>query len=212
VRTVLGRGTNDTYRKYYRVIIKINYCIIKENKYCKRTLAQGEIIGAKLYIAETLKQPNKYIYSIIILIANGLGSALALGVASLSLSLAFDWRVAFWIGAIIALMGLAARTRLRKTPEFVDYKRRLKIKQAIINTTGYGKAYAGNSIDKKLILAYFVTRLVGPICFYVAYIYSASSPVTPVTPVCCFLHPSDSLARDAQQEKGVSSWGLVAGG
>ncbi len=38
----------------------------------------------------------------------------------------FNWRVAFWIGAGIAMIGVLARTALRETPEFADAKRQIK--------------------------------------------------------------------------------------
>ncbi|WP_069201592.1 MFS transporter [Rickettsia felis] len=55
-----------------------------------------------------------------------LGLTVALGVATLVTSYSFNWRIAFWVGAGIALIGSAARTTLRETPDFVDAKRRIQ--------------------------------------------------------------------------------------
>ena len=38
----------------------------------------------------------------------------------------FSWRIAFFVGAGVALVGSAARTVLRETPTFADAKRRLQ--------------------------------------------------------------------------------------
>ena len=38
----------------------------------------------------------------------------------------FDWRLAFWIGACIAVIGSIARTRLRETPVFLKEQERKK--------------------------------------------------------------------------------------
>jgi len=136
--------------------------------------SMGEIVGAQLYLVETLKQPNQYICSSIVNIHSKLGGLVALVIAYIAVSLAFNWRIAFWIGAIIALVGLVARTKLRETPEFVDYKRRLKIRQELINNTTVIYQDANDIVDRKVVFAYFILHLPLSICFYVAYIYTAS--------------------------------------
>ncbi|WP_052691102.1 hypothetical protein [Rickettsia endosymbiont of Ixodes pacificus] len=50
----------------------------------------------------------------------------SLGIASFSTIEGFNWRYAFGIGALIALVEGVARTKLRETPDFVDTKRRVK--------------------------------------------------------------------------------------
>jgi NhaP-type Na+/H+ or K+/H+ antiporter len=54
------------------------------------------------------------------------GSAAALGIASIITSFELNWHIAFWIGAAIAVVGAVARTALSETPEFGDAKRRVK--------------------------------------------------------------------------------------
>ena len=139
--------------------------------------SMGEKVGAQLYLAETLKSPYKYMYGGMISVASELGGFVALIVASFAISFAFNWRIAFWIGAIIALIGLVARTRLRETPEYVDFKRRLKIKMAMVNKPGlltnFPPGYK-ERLDKKAILAYFLIRFIGPACFYITYIAAGS--------------------------------------
>ncbi|WP_192866907.1 hypothetical protein [Rickettsia endosymbiont of Culicoides newsteadi] len=55
-----------------------------------------------------------------------LGGSFALAIASLVNFQGFSWHNAFWIGAVVALTGIIARTALRETPEFADAKRQLK--------------------------------------------------------------------------------------
>ena len=86
--------------------------------------SMGEILGAQLYIMESLKPPYSYICTSIINIQSKVGGSFALVVAYFATSIAFEWRVAFWIGAVIAIVGIVARTKLRETPEFVDYKKK----------------------------------------------------------------------------------------
>ena len=49
-----------------------------------------------------------------------------LAISWLFTSYGFNWRLAFWFGLIIGLIGTVARTALRETPDFADAKRRLK--------------------------------------------------------------------------------------
>jgi MFS family permease len=87
----------------------------------------GEVIGAHIYLLETLKSPLRYVASGIISTAARVGGFLALGIASLVINSSFGWGYAFFYGAIIAVIGLVVRTRLRETPEFVNYQCRMKI-------------------------------------------------------------------------------------
>jgi MFS family permease len=88
--------------------------------------SMGEVVGAELYITETINPPAQYAIVGSLGVFASLGALGALGIASLVTIHDFNWRVAFWIGAVIALIGSVARTRLRETPEFVDAKRQLK--------------------------------------------------------------------------------------
>jgi MHS family proline/betaine transporter-like MFS transporter len=88
--------------------------------------ALGEIIGADLYLTEITDPPERYPIVSLIGCASSFGGMAALGAASLFIAYALDWRLAFWFGALIALVGGAARTRLKETIEFSDMKRRMK--------------------------------------------------------------------------------------
>lgn len=134
----------------------------------------GEIVGAKLYLIETLKRPYSFMCAVAIGIGSQLGGLFALVIASIALSVHFNWRIAFWIGAVIALVGIFARLKLRETPEFVDFKRRMKIKmemnqqdsEVIKNSPMYKEA-----VDKRVVLAYFFINLIPGAAFYITYVY-----------------------------------------
>ncbi|WP_341789808.1 MFS transporter [Rickettsia endosymbiont of Polydrusus tereticollis] len=119
--------------------------------------SMGEIIGAELYVTETTKPPAQYIYVGIIIIATLFGGMAALVFGIISTSYLLNWRYAFWGGAIIALVGLVARTRLRESTEFVDAKRRIKntLEDFGINTQKLPyKEYIEEKVSKKTSLAY----------------------------------------------------------
>lgn len=119
--------------------------------------SMGEIIGAELYVTETTKPPAQYICVGIIVIASLLGGMTALAFGIISTSYLLNWRYAFWGGAIIALVGFLARTRLRESTEFVDAKRRIKntLEDFGINTEKLPyKEYIEEKVSKKTCLAY----------------------------------------------------------
>ena len=86
----------------------------------------GETIGAELYITEITKPPIQYPDVSLVILSCSLRGMAALAIGCLVTENGFNWRIAFWIGAGIALVGSIARTTLRETPEFVDAKRHLK--------------------------------------------------------------------------------------
>ena len=134
----------------------------------------GEIIGAQLYLTETLKQPHKYLANGIVEIGSRMGGLFALAVASFAISVNLNWRIAFWVGAVIAFVGFFARIRLREAPEFEDFKRRLKIKREISEQNPEiieESLPSQEKTDKKTVLSYFLIRLITPACFYITYIY-----------------------------------------
>jgi MFS family permease len=71
--------------------------------------SMGEVIGAELYVAETIQKPYRYFYVSIIPTLATTGGMLALAVATFVTQYTFNWRYAFWAGAIIALIGTIAK-------------------------------------------------------------------------------------------------------
>ncbi|MBL9028943.1 MAG: MFS transporter [Caedimonas sp.] len=142
--------------------------------------SMGEVVGAGIYLTETIKVPERYFAVSLITLSTALGSAFALGISSLVTLNGLNWRIAFWIGACIALVGAVARTRLRETPEFADMKRRMKrvIKDSYDNGLGEHAELLKSTnpiwkekIDKKTILASFLVQSGWPVFFYFTYMY-----------------------------------------
>lgn len=137
----------------------------------------GESIGAELYTAELIEPPLRYKAVGYIGFAGVVGMVASLIVAQIVLALEINWRVIFWIGAIIALIGSAARVTLRESPEFSDASRRLRnMLEAAEENPDLLKnnpAYTEN-VSAKTSLAYFLVFCGWPFCFYFSYVYCSS--------------------------------------
>ena len=135
----------------------------------------GEIVATELYIIETLKSPYRYVFNGIIRINARFGALLALSIALLAISIGLNWRIAFWIGAIVAVVGLVARIKLRETPEFTDYKRRIAKKLKKNKQNNFKAIVPLSTIqekaNKKTIVAYFFIRMTLPTLFYITAIH-----------------------------------------
>ncbi len=142
--------------------------------------SMGEIIGAQIYVTEITTPPTGYVTVSFVSLASAFGGTAALGVAALTTQHGFNWRIAFWVGACVALVGSVARTRLRETPEFVDMKRKIKIDldtyykkhpqqaKAILQTS---QKMAKDKIPIQTLLSYFFINCGWPLSFYLAYFY-----------------------------------------
>jgi MHS family proline/betaine transporter-like MFS transporter len=142
--------------------------------------SMGEIIGAQIYVTELTTPPTQYPTVALIGIASALGAVVSLGVATLVTSMGFNWRVAFWIGAGIAVIGSVARTRLRETPEFVEAKRFIRSIKDNTSHDGIKKTEeflksANNKfrgqVNKKTAISSFLINLVWPLFFFFVYVY-----------------------------------------
>jgi MFS transporter, MHS family, proline/betaine transporter len=136
--------------------------------------SMGEIIGAEIYLTEMIKPPARYAAVSCMVCGYGIGSFMALGVASIALSFGLGWRIAFCIGALIALIGTVARTALRETPDFINAK--VKAQKIIKELGGDLKKIENNpmlneKVDKKTSITHFFIQCGYPICFYFVYIY-----------------------------------------
>ncbi|WP_417905237.1 MFS transporter [Candidatus Tisiphia endosymbiont of Micropterix aruncella] len=136
--------------------------------------SMGEMTGAALYITETINPPAQYAGVGLMWVCGALGEVAALGIASLVTAYGFNWRAAFWLGAIVALIGSVARTTLRETPEFADAKRQLKRVFVQTNTdTSTLKSHPlwTEKVSKKAAISFFLLLSPGPVCFYFIFIY-----------------------------------------
>jgi hypothetical protein len=71
-----------------------------------------------------------------------------------------SWRVAFYLGTLIAMVGLAARVNLKETPIFC----REKLLQRNITVFNIYK-------NIKVVFYYICIEALSPLCFYIIYIY-----------------------------------------
>jgi MHS family proline/betaine transporter-like MFS transporter len=136
--------------------------------------SMGEAISAELYLTEAIKPPSQYPAVALISVFIAIGMMCALGVSSFVTSSGYNWRYAFWLGTFIAVIGGAARTKLRETPDFADAKRNL---EKISNKAGLNKEKFQKSsiwtekVNKKTALSLFLIQCSWPACFYFAYFY-----------------------------------------
>lgn len=134
----------------------------------------GESVGAELYTAELIDRPLKYKAVGYIGFAGVVGMVASLFVAKIVLSIGISWRIIFWIGAAIALIGSIARVTLRESPEFSCATRKLrnmldaadKNPNSIKNNPSYSE-----KVSKKTSFAYFLVFCGWPFCFYFSYVY-----------------------------------------
>jgi len=145
--------------------------------------SMGEIIGAQIYLMESISRPASYPVVASLNISTALGGLVALGVATLVTSFpGLNWRIAFWIGATIAIVGAIARTRLRETPEFLEMKRK-EIKESIEEMNLTADAILGTDegartnatwkepVRSKTLISFFLIYCGWPLCFYLAFMY-----------------------------------------
>lgn len=140
----------------------------------------GESIGSEIYLSEITRPPIRYPVVGLIGTAGAFGSMASLGAADALIALGLNWRIVFLLGALIAVIGTMARTRLRETAEFADMKRRLQI--AVEETRREGLAQAADllkstshiwkeRVEVKTAFAYFFAFCGWPVCFYISYMY-----------------------------------------
>ena len=140
--------------------------------------SMGEIVGAEIYLTETISRPACFPVVAGIHVADIVGAIAALGVALLVLSYGMNWRLAFWMGAVIAVVGAFARTRLRETPEFLEAKRKWlkkEVQQMNIDTDPIEGAVFNATwkerVNKKTLISYFFISCGMPLGFYLAFFH-----------------------------------------
>lgn len=147
----------------------------------------GEIVGAEVYLTESIDKPLRYPVVSFVAVSSVLGTVAALGVAVMFTSFDMDWRIAFWIGSCIAVVGTLARTRLRETPEFLVMHRRIKKMlaakkqkkvQGLIWTDRslMDETHPSNrSQTKKSTYHFLIIQCIWPVCFYFIYVYCSGT-------------------------------------
>lgn len=87
--------------------------------------ASGEINGAKIFAMEHLGEENQGKVSGLISFAGGAGVLLAMGIGLLLAKYDYTWRLPFFVGSSLVIVGILIRRKVAESPEFA----------AIIKTT-----------------------------------------------------------------------------
>jgi MHS family proline/betaine transporter-like MFS transporter len=140
--------------------------------------SMGEVVGAEIYLTESIKPPARYPAVALITIFCALGGVFALGVVTLLNTMHITWRFAFWFGAGIALIGFIARTALKETRDFADAQRRIKetLKHNAQNTEFLNtNVMWQEKINKKTLISFLFMQCAWPITFYFAFIHCGNT-------------------------------------
>jgi len=141
--------------------------------------SMGERVGAEVYLTELIKPPYVYPAVAFVSVCLTLGGTMALFVANISISQLFNWRAAFWVGAIVAVIGSFARRCLRETPDFANAKQQIANLQKDLDIDLFkekvlDKPWVKEKMSKKSVLSFFFIQLSYPVCFYLIFIHSSN--------------------------------------
>lgn len=130
--------------------------------------SMGERVGATLYLTELLPKHQINAYVALIIVFTYAGGVGALAMSTLITSCSSNWRMAFWIGAIIALIGFTARTSLKETPDFLYAK---KIDNQLDKNLTQGFIWKkAMAIKFKTFISYYLIESIYPLTFYFVFI------------------------------------------
>lgn len=133
----------------------------------------GESTAAELYVAEGISPPVRYYRVAIIGFCGIIGMFTSLLVAKTVLYLGLDWRIIFYIGIIISIVGFVARLNLRESKDYTDTKKLLEKRKydKRLQEDTILKMFDEEQITNILRLAYFCVFCGWPVCFYFSYIH-----------------------------------------
>jgi MFS family permease len=142
----------------------------------------GEIVGAEIYLTEITEPPIRYPIVASTSVFVSFGSFFALFIATLATTCVFNWRIAFWMGACVAVLGTFARTRLRETPDFLGAKKRKTHVTGNASSNGLENQQQLNKashlwkerVSKRTIMALFLLQCGWPVSFSFIYIYCSN--------------------------------------
>jgi MFS family permease len=142
--------------------------------------SMGELLGSEIYLTETIPQkPIQFSIVSIMSICSSLGGFGALCCASLIFSLGLNWRWAFGVGILIALISIKARTKLKESSDKINFQQKLKDKIRINKLTveEIKKLKDDKHISPKVnwlaIISYGFIEVPYVIFFYFCFIYGA---------------------------------------
>ena len=130
--------------------------------------ASAEITGTEIYITESIKPPKQYPLVGSVAFFSTLGSSVALGIACIVTNPRYmatalfenSWRIAFFFGAAIGIIGAVLRNTLKEASEFADKQKLFKEK---ISTT------SKRTPEALPLIASFFIYCGRPACFYFAF-------------------------------------------
>lgn len=133
--------------------------------------ATAEVRGAELYLTESSEPPTQYPLVTLITVFSALGTTAAIGVAAIFTSGISNWRMAFFVGAGVALIGTIARTSLKEAAEFSDKRKALTTLSTDIQWRHLNEGFLKHTSAYAISIAYFLIQCARPPCFYFIYIY-----------------------------------------
>lgn len=179
----------------------------------------GEGMGSRIYVAEITRPPYTHYYVSMLEFFSSMGNMAALGIGGLFLSWnkVYGWRIAFYCGAIIGVMGSLARIQLKESHEIFQSKNRQKKKMKELLTF--------NRVQTWNLFCYLAMECLTPLCFFIAFIFLADvlkgmglSPediivhnlyVTVVDVMCVYAMARASLYYDPMKILKARGWILL---
>lgn len=139
--------------------------------------SMGEVTAAQLFLTEGTPLPARFPVVGIINTAMTFGGLIAITVGALATAYGFNWRIAFWLGAGIAIIGSIARTYLRESVEYADARKRIEgfASKAGVTTSDITKTTFYNQnrkVNLKTAWAYFGIMCASQVFLYLVYFYS----------------------------------------
>jgi len=112
--------------------------------------SMGEVVASEIYLTEYIKKPFVYPAVSLLSISCILGSTVALLVSFIAVKANYLWRGAFFLGAIVAIIGFRARVALKESAVFSDARKKLENSLA-----KQPKAYFFLKANYKTMIAFF---------------------------------------------------------
>ncbi|MBY0280781.1 MAG: MFS transporter [Alphaproteobacteria bacterium] len=122
----------------------------------------GECIAADVFITETVPKPKVYFCSALVEATCSLGGLAACGVGAICVFLSPQngWKIPFYIGSGVAVLGTIARRTLKEAPEFVKTLEKKKKKRKFLDL------YLSLDFKNRNIPALFALYLFPAMAFY----------------------------------------------
>ncbi|WP_165380398.1 MFS transporter [Candidatus Finniella inopinata] len=130
----------------------------------------GECIAADVFITETVPEPKVYFCSALVEATCSLGGLVACGIGAVCVLLSPEngWKLPFYIGSGVAVLGTIARRTLKEAPEFVKALAEKKVKKK------FSDLYLSINFKHRNIPALFALYLFPAIAFYFSYAFLPS--------------------------------------